>query len=105
MLFDRRFDVVELGEGRVAGAILVAAAKEVPVLIAVPVDCALLDEASVGVPLQSAVPAPEASLQVMGVDASTFAGDGSRFEDALYDVEEIRLDQRGVTSLEHFVLV
>ncbi|MBW1640048.1 hypothetical protein G3H63_13345 [Microbacterium resistens] len=104
VLLDRRLDVVDLGEGRITGAVLVALAEKVPVLIAVSVDGALLDETAIDVSLESTVPAPQASLQVVSVDTAAFTGDGSRLEHALHDIEEIRLNPTALSDedLEHF---
>ncbi|MFF8186065.1 hypothetical protein ACF044_02245 [Microbacterium sp. NPDC016588] len=71
------FDVVDVGERCVTGAVLGPAAEEVPVLAAVASDGALLDQSSVYVAFEAAVAAPEAAFEVMRVDAASLVGDSA----------------------------
>nr|WP_244946339.1 hypothetical protein [Microbacterium saccharophilum] len=105
VLFDCGFDVVDVHVGCVAGAVLGAAAEEVPVLAAVPSDGALLDEASVGLPFEAAVSAPQAALEVMRVDTATLVGDATSAEHALDMVEQPLVNERFVPAFVDLAFV
>ncbi|MCO7202145.1 hypothetical protein NH287_01260 [Microbacterium sp. CnD16-F] len=106
VLDDGIFDGVEWKVPRLATVVLSSTAEEVEVVLSASADSALHDHAAVAhAALNAAFAAPETALEVVRIEALSFARTSGRLQHRLDLVEHCAVDQGGVSPFVPFALI